>query len=112
MGVAVKCSLESGSPQLHQILRPLENFHIYFLHNMYTQEQSQLKTSLSHTHTSQFYFLNVWQAGELTYGTHEVVSLFTKSGVGRDTICSKGGGFQIVGSVPTGKVTGLTSIIG
>ena len=73
------------------------------------QEQSQLKTSLSHTHTSQFYFLNVWQAGELTYDTCEVVSLFTKPGVGRDTICSKGGGFQIVGSVPTGKVTGLTS---
>ena len=38
-----------------------------------------------------------------------MVSLFTKSGVGRDTICTKGSGFQIVGSVPTGKVTGLTS---
>ena len=45
--------------------------------------------------------------GRFTNGTREVVSLFTKSGVGRDTICSKGGGFQIVGSVPTGKVTDL-----
>ena len=84
----------------------------HIFHNMYTQEQSQLKTSFSHTHTSQFYFLNVWQAGELTYGTREVVSLFTKSCVGHDTICSKGGGFQIVGSVPTGKVTSLTNKIG
>ena len=106
MGVAVECSLDLGPPQLHQILRPLESFHIY---NIYTQEQSQLETSLSHTHTSQFYFLNVWQSGELTYDTCEVVSLFTKSGVGHDTICNKGGGFQMVGSVPMGKVTGLTS---
>ena len=51
MGVAVECSLESGPPHLHEILRPLENFHIdYILHNIYTQEQSQLNTSLSHTH--------------------------------------------------------------
>ena len=37
------------------------------------------------------------------------MSFLTKSGVGWDTICSKGGGFQIVGSVPTDKGTGLTS---
>ena len=37
------------------------------------------------------------------------MSLPTKSGVGCDRICSKGGGFQIVGSVPMGKVIGLTS---
>ena len=39
---------------------------------------------------------------------HEVVSFLTKSDVGWDTICSKGGGFQI-GSVPTERGTGLTS---
>ena len=64
------------------------------------------------SHTSQFYVLYVWQAGELTYGIHEVVSFLTKSGVGRDTICSKGGGFQTAGSVLTGNVTDLTNGIG
>ena len=37
------------------------------------------------------------------------MSFLTKSGVGWDTICSKGGGFQIAGSVPTDKGTGLIS---
>ena len=72
-----------------------------------SQRQSQLKTSLPHT--SQFYFLDVWQAGGLTYDICEVVSFLTKSDVGWDTICSKGGGFQIAGPVPTERGTGLTS---
>ena len=45
-------------------------------------------------------------------GSHdicEVVSFLTKSDVGWDTICSKGGGFQIASSVPTERGTGLTS---
>ena len=37
------------------------------------------------------------------------MSFLTKSGVGWDTIYNKGGGFQIVGSVPTDKGTGLNS---
>ena len=37
------------------------------------------------------------------------MSFLTKLGVGWDTICSTGGGFQIVGSVPTDKGTGLIS---
>ena len=111
MGVAVECSLESGLQQLHQILKPLESFHIYLTQHLCTRTITikDITFTHTHTHTSHFYFLNVWKAGELTNDTCEVVSLFTKSGVGRDTICSKGGGFQIVGSVPAGKVTGLTS---
>ena len=72
-----------------------------------TLEFFQVMTSIPHT--SQFYFLHVWQARELTYGICEVVSFLTKSDVGWDTICSKGGGFQIAGSVPTERGTGLTS---
>ena len=37
------------------------------------------------------------------------MSFLTKSDVGWDTICSKGDGFQITGSVPTDRGTGLTS---
>ena len=37
------------------------------------------------------------------------MSFLTKSEVGWDTICSKGGRFQIVGFVPTERGTGLTS---
>ena len=37
------------------------------------------------------------------------MSFLTKSDVGWNTICSKGGGFQIAGSVPTERGTGLTS---
>ena len=37
------------------------------------------------------------------------MSFLTNSGVGWDTICSKGGGFQIAGSVPTERGTGLIS---
>ena len=37
------------------------------------------------------------------------MSFLTKSDVGWDTICSKGAGFQITGSVPTDRGTGLTS---
>ena len=40
------------------------------------------------------------------------MSFLTKSGVGWDTICSKGGGFQTAGSVLTGNVTDLTNRIG
>ena len=71
------------------------------------KDNHNLKTSLPHT--SQFYFLFVWQSGGLTYDICKVVSFLTKSDVGWDTICSKGGGFQIVGSVPTERGTGLTS---
>ena len=39
----------------------------------------------------------------------EVVSFLTKSEVGWDTICSKGGEFQITGFVPTERGTGLIS---
>ena len=53
-----------------------------------------------------------WQAGGPTYGIHEVVSHLTKSGIGWDTICSRDGWCQMISSVPTGKVTGLTSKIG
>ena len=42
----------------------------------------------------------------------EVVSYLTKSGVGWDTICSRDGGCQMIGSEPTGKVTGLTNRTG
>ena len=37
------------------------------------------------------------------------MSFLTKSDVGWDTICSKGGGFQIAGSVPRERGTGLNS---
>ena len=40
------------------------------------------------------------------------MSFLTKSGVGWDTICSKGGGFQTAGSALTGTVTDLTNRIG
>ena len=46
------------------------------------------------------------------YGIYVVVSHLTKSGVGCESICSNEGGCQIVGPVPTGKVTGLTNRIG
>ena len=48
----------------------------------------------------------------LTYGIHEVVSHLTKLGVGQEIICSGEGGCQIIGSEPTGKVTGLSNRIG
>ena len=44
-------------------------------------------------------------------GIHEVVSCLTKLGVRCEIICSREGRCQIVGSKPTGKVTGLTSRI-
>ena len=46
------------------------------------------------------------------HGIHEVMSQITKSGVRCGIICSREGGCQIVGSEPTGKVTGLTGRIG
>ena len=107
MGVAGEISFDSGPLQLHQNIQVFgESSHIShktFKHN----DNHSFKTSLSHT--SQFYFLFVWQAGGLTYDIHEVVSFLTKSDVGWDTICSKGGGFQITGSVPTERGPGLTS---
>ena len=42
----------------------------------------------------------------------ELVSFLTNSGVGRGTICSKDGGFQVTGSVPTDNLTGLTNRMG
>ena len=102
----VSFPLKQGLSSCIRIFKSLESLHIYLIKHLNTK-QSQVKTSISHT--SQFYFLYVWQAGELTYGICEVVSFLTKLGVGCDTICSKGGGFQIAGSVPTDKGTGLTS---
>ena len=107
MGVAGEISLDSGPLQLHQNIQvfggSLHISHKTFKH----KDNHNLKTSLPYT--SQFYFLFVWQSRGLTYDIHEVVSFLTKSDVGWDTICSKGGGFQIVGSVPTERGTGLTS---
>ena len=107
MGVAGEISLDSGPLQLHQNIQVFGGSshisHRTFKH----KDNHNLKTSLSHT--PQFYFLLVWQAGGLTYNIHEVVSFLTKSDVGWDTICSKGGGFQITGSVSTDRGTGLTS---
>ena len=40
------------------------------------------------------------------------MSFLTNSGVGWHTVCSKDGGFQVVGSTPTGNLTGLTNRIG
>ena len=107
MGVAGEISLDSGPLQLHQNIQVFgESLHIS--HRTFKHKDNHsLKTPLSHT--SQFYFLFVWQAGGLTYDIREVVSFLTKSDVGCDTICSKGGGFQITGSVPTERGTGLTS---
>ena len=107
MGVAGEIFLDSGPLQLHQNILVFGGSshisHKTFKH----KDNHNLKTSLSHT--PQFYFLLVWQAGGLTYDIREVVSFLTKSDVGWDTICSKGGGFQITGFVPTDRGTGLTS---
>ena len=107
MGVAGEISLDSGPLQLHQNIQVFGGSshlsHRTFKH----KDNHNLKTSFSHT--PQFYFLFVWQAGGLTYVMREVVSFLTKSEVGWDTICSKGGGFQVAGFVPTGRGTGLIS---
>ena len=107
MGVAGEISLDSGPLQLHQNIQVFGGSshisHRTFKH----KDNHNLKISLSHT--PQFYFLLVWQAGGLTYDIREVVSFLTKSEVGWDTICSKGGGFQITGFVPTDRGTGLIS---
>ena len=106
MGVAGEISLDSGPLQLHQNIQVFggssHTSHRTFKH----KDNHNLKISLSHT--PQFYLL-VWQARGLTYDICEVVSFLTKSDVGWDTICSKGGRFQITGSVPTDRGTGLTS---
>ena len=107
MGVAGEISLDSGPLRLHQNIQVFGGSshisHRTFKH----KDNHNLKTSLSHT--PQFYFLLVWQAGGLTYDIREVVSFLTKSDVRWDTICSKGGRFQITDSVPTERGTGLTS---
>ena len=99
MGVAGEISLDSGPLQLHQNIQVFGESsnisHRIFEH----KDNHNSKTSLPHT--PQFYFLFVWQARGLTYEIHEVLSFHTKSDVGWDTIYSKGGGFQIAGSVPT-----------
>ena len=99
MGVAGELSLESGPLQLHQNIQVFGDI-------KHLNTETVTITDITST---QFYFLYVWQAGELTYGIREVVSFLAKSDVGWDTICSKGGGFQIAGSVPTERGTGLTS---
>ena len=107
MRVAGEISLDSGPLQLHQNIQVFGGSshisHRTFKH----KDNHNLKTSISHT--PQFYFLLVWQAGGLTYVMREVVSFLTESEVGWDTICSKGGGFQIVGFVPTERGTSLIS---
>ena len=101
MGVAGEISLDSGPLQVFE-----ESSHIS--HKTFKHKNNHFsKTSLPHT--SQFYFLFVWQSGGLTYDICEVVSFLTKSDVRWDTICSKGGRFQIAGSVPAERGTGLTS---
>ena len=89
--------LTQGLSSCIKIFRSLEGLHIYHIEHLNTKT------------ITKFYFLFVWQAGGLTYDICEVVSFLTKSDVGWDTICSKGGRFQIVGSVPTERGTGLTS---
>ena len=107
MGVAGEISPDSGPLQLYQNIQVFgESLHIS--HRTFKHKDNHsLKTSL--LPTSQFYFLFAWQARGLTYDIREVVSFLTKSDVGWNTICSKGGGFQITGSVPTERGTGLTS---
>ena len=105
MGVAGEISLDSGPLQLHQNIQVFGGSSHISYKTFKHKDNHNLKTSLPHT--SQF--LSVWQSGGLTYDIREVVSFLTKSDVGLDTICSKGGGFQIVGSVPTERGTGLIS---
>ena len=95
MGVAGEISLDSGPLQLHQNVQVFGGSSHISHKTFKRKDNHNLKTSLSHT--PQFYFLLVWQAGGLTYVMREVVSFLTKSEVGWDTICSKGGGFQITG---------------
>ena len=60
-----------------------------------------------------YYFLGIWVLGTFTYGMREVVSLFTRSGVGCEIICIKGGGCQTVGPNSAGKVTnGINPVLG
>ena len=107
MGVAGEISLDSGPLQLHQNIQVFGGSS-HISHRTFKHKANHnLKTSLSHT--PQFYFLLVWQARGLTYDICEVVSFLIKSEVGWDTICSKGGGFQITGFVPTDRGTGLIS---
>ena len=107
MGVAGEISLDSGLLQLHQNIQVFRGSSHISHRTLKHKDNHNLKTSLSHT--PKFYFHLIWQAGGLTYDIREVVSFLTKSDVGWDTICSKGGRFQIVGSVPTERGTGLTS---
>ena len=106
MRVAGEISLDSGPLQLHQNIQVFGGSS-HISHIFKHKDNHNLKISLSHT--PQFYFLLVWQAGGLTYDIREVVSFLTKSEVGWDTICSKGGGLQITGFVPTDRGTGLIS---
>ena len=105
----VSIPLNQGLPSCIKMFRSLESLHIYLIKHLNTKTITIRDIDFTH---SQFYFLYVWQARELTYGIHEVVSFLTKSGVGWDTICSKGGAFQTAGSVLTGNVTDQTNRIG
>ena len=96
--------LNQGLSSCIKMFRSLESLHISLIKHLNTKT-----ITIRDINFTQFYFLYVWQAGEFTYGIREVVSFLTNLGVGWDTICSKGGGFQIIGSVPTDKGTGLTS---
>ena len=97
---------------------PLHIPHITLIHK-HTYLNSHIKHHHSKHHNSKQlglqnanYFLGIWQARGFTYGICEVVSHLTKLGVGWDTIFSRDGGCQIVGSKPTGKMTSITRRIG
>ena len=75
MGVAGEISLDSGPLQLHQNIQVFGGSS-HISHKTFNHKDNHnLKTSLPHT--SQFYFLFVWQTRGLTYDIHEVVSFLT-----------------------------------
>ena len=92
--------LNQGLSSCIKIFRSSESLHIYHMKHLNT-ETVTIK-DITSTHFT--VLLSICLAG-----IREVVSFLTKSDVGWDTICSKGGGFQIAGSVPTERGTGLTS---
>ena len=79
-----------------------------------SQKTSQIQTPQFYSESRVAnYFLGIWLLGGFTNGMHEVVSLFTRSGVGCEIICIKGGGCQTVGPNSAGKVTdGINPVLG
>ena len=71
MRVAGEISLDSGPLQLHQNILVFGGSSHVSYKTFKHKDNHNLKTSLSHT--PQFYFLLVWQAGGLTYVMREVV---------------------------------------